>query len=145
MKYEFGSPAWLGALHATFAERVGALLREQPDRTATLSYSICEVMTSPPATVSPDGSPIAWWCVIDGGAVAFGLGEIDDVGRKVTIDYSAALPLARFDTRGSHEGEVEMGRLLQATIDQGLAKRIVRDETRPAGLNVHDAMARLTR
>ncbi len=145
MRYEFGGPVWLGALHATFAERVAGLVRDRPDQGAGLAFSICEVMTSPPPSVSPDGAPIAWWCVVDGPGVTFGLGENDDVGRKVTIDYAAALPLARFDTRGSVEGEVEIGRMLQAVVDQGLARRIVRDESRPEGLNVHDAMARLTR
>jgi hypothetical protein len=141
MKLEFASPAWMAFMYGLIVERVDVLRGAHPD----ISWSICEVFTDPPASLSKDGAPLAWHCVVEKGRVVFEASESDDVEYKVTADYQAVLPLARFDAAGDAARAAALSRMSQELIARNLL-RVVGDRTRrhPAIGNFHDQIARVT-
>lgn len=142
MKYEFGSAAWMSALHGVVAGAAAAAARRSPG----LRYSMCEVYLDCPVRLSgPDGR-IAWHYRIDGVNVDFGRTEPDNVDFKVVCDYQGILPAGRFDTRGEPERSAEMARMTDVLIKDGRLRLFGDPSRRPAELRfTHDAIARLTR
>jgi hypothetical protein len=128
-------------MHGLVVERAARLRREAPG----LGWSICEVFTAPPRELSPDGSPLAWHCVVRDGEVTFGDTETDDVEFKVIVDYEAVLPLGRYDTRGEPARQAELAAMAQALRDAGrmqvIGDRSGRD---PRVGDFHDVIARVT-
>lgn len=141
MKYPFASPGWTAFMHGLIVERVRRFAVEAPD----IAWSICEVFTDPPEELSIDGSPLAWHCVVKDGQVRFGAFEIDDVEFKVFVDYTAVVPLGRYDTRDDPERRAELGRMAQALRDAG-KMRVVGDRAGrdPRVGDFHDIIARVT-
>lgn len=141
MKYAFASAGWMAFMHGLVTERVGRFRIEAPD----IAWSICEVFTNPPPELSPDGSPLAWHCIVRDGEVTFGASERDDVDFKVIIDYAAVLPLGRYDTRGKPERAAELSQMSQALVREGLM-RLIGDRSKrdPRIGDFHDVIARVT-
>jgi hypothetical protein len=142
MSYEFAGPQWVAFMHGLVVERLERLRREIPN----VAWSICEVFTDPPPTLSPDGSSIAWHCVVSEGRLTrFGSGEIDDVEFKVVADYAAILPIARYDTRGEPERVADLGRMSRELVEAG-RMRIEGDRSgrNPEIGGFHDMVARVT-
>jgi hypothetical protein len=141
MKYEFASPGWMAFMHGMIAERVAQL----GEAATTLNWSICEVFTNPPASLSSSGAPLAWRCVVRGGEVSFAAEESDDVDVKVVVDYAAVVPLGRYDTRGDPARTAELAGMGQVLLKDGrmtvLGDRSKRD---PRIGNLHDAVAKVT-
>jgi hypothetical protein len=141
MKYAFASPGWMGFMHGMMIERALRYAKEAPD----LRWSICEVFTDPPKSLSPDGAPLAWSAVIEGGEVRFSANASRSAAFKVIIDYDDVLPLARYDTRGDPQRAAELRAMSQALIDQGrmtlIGDRALRD---PRIGDFHDVIARVT-
>jgi len=142
MKYEFGSPPWLAALHAIFCERAAALAAKG----VKFSYSMCEVyMDAPPQIANIPGGKAVWYVKIDGPNVVFELIERDDVDFKAVGDYAALKMLGRFDTMHSEQRMSELMSIVQQLIGSGKLKLI----GTPLGVSgplgsIHDAMAPLT-
>jgi hypothetical protein len=128
-------------MHGMVSERVARLRFEIPD----ISWSICEVFTDPPVTLSPDGRPLAWHCVVSSGEVLFGDSEIDDVQFKVVADYDAILALGRYDTEGKPERAAELSQMGQALVRDG-RMRLIGDRSKrdPRIGDFHDRIARVT-
>lgn len=141
MKYAFASPGWMAFMHGLVTERVRRFQTEAPE----IAWSICEVFTDPPAELSPDGSALAWHCIVRDGEVIFEAAETDDVAFKVVIDYDAVVPLGRYDTRGEPARKAELGAMAQALRDSGkmrvIGDRSLRD---PRVGDFHDLIARVT-
>ncbi len=141
MKYEFASAGWMAFMHGMIAERVKQLGEQSPP----LRISLCEVFTDPPRHLSPDGSPIAWHCVLDEHGLRFGAHEVDDVLWKVRGDYGAILPLGRYDTRGDPDRAASLARMGTDLVARGLmaieGDRSLRD---PRVGSFHDEIARVT-
>lgn len=125
MTYAFASPGWMAFMHGLVTERVRRFQTEAPD----IAWSICEVFTDPPAELSPDGSPLAWHCIVKDGEVTFSPTETDDVEFKVIADYAAVVPLGRYDTRGEPARQAELAAMAQALRDAG-RMRVVGDRSR---------------
>ncbi len=142
MKYEFASPGWMAFMHGMIAERLRRLESEAPG----LSWSICEVFTDPPRRLSPDGSPLAWTCIVERGVlVAFETEERDDVEFKVFVDYETVVPLGRFDTRGEPERAAQLAALAAVARESGRMKVIGdRSKRDPRIGDFHDAIAKVT-
>jgi hypothetical protein len=141
MKYDFGSPGWMAFLHGLVVERVQRFRVEAPD----IAWSICEVFTNPPAALSPDGTPLAWHCIVRDGVVTFGNSERQDVDYRFIADYDDILPLGRFDTRG----EVARQQALQTMAAELRASERVqvfgdRSARDPRVGDFHDILARAT-
>jgi hypothetical protein len=141
MKYAFASPGWMAFMHGLVVERVRRFAVEAPD----IAWSICEVFTDPPAELSPDGRPLAWHCMVQGGVVRFEATETDAAEFKVIVDYAAVVPLGRYDTQGDPERRAELGRMSQALRDDGrmqvIGDRSGRD---PRVGDFHDIIAKVT-
>ncbi|MDZ4375303.1 MAG: hypothetical protein U1C74_28295, partial [Phenylobacterium sp.] len=104
-----------------------------------------EVFTDPPAALSPDGSPLAWHCRVEAGAVTFAATETDDVAFKVIVDYAAVVPLGRYDTQGEPARQAELAAMAQALRDTG-RMRVIGDRSGrdPRVGDFHDLIARVT-
>ena len=141
MKYEFASPGWMAFMHGMLTARMEALGEAARD----MNWSICEVFTDPPGSLSPDGSPLAWHCVIRDGAVEFGDTDRGDVDFRVVVDYAAVLPLGRYDAAGDPERAAELAGMGQALVAKGLMKtQGDRSRRDPRIGNLHDPIARVT-
>jgi len=141
MTYAFASPGWMAFMHGLVTERVRRFQTEALD----ISWSLCEVFTDPPADLSPDGSPLAWHCIVRDGEVTFGEGERDDVDVKIVIDYEAVVPLGRYDTRGEPARQAELAAMAQALRDAG-KMQVIGDRSKrdPRVGDFHDIIARVT-
>lgn len=141
MAYVFAGPGWMAFMHGLIVERVQRLKAEAPG----IGWSICEVFTDPPEALSPDGEPIAWHCVVKDGEVRFGAHEIDDVEFKVIVDYTAVVPLGRYDTKGDPARRAELTAMSAALREAGkmqvIGDRSGRD---PRVGDFHDIIARVT-
>lgn len=141
MKYAFASPSWMAFMHGMMVDRAARLFAEAPD----IAWSICEVFTDPPRELSPDGRPLAWHAIVEGGEVRFEATETDEAEVKVVIDYAAVVPLGRYDTRGDPARQAELAAMGQALRDKGLMTVIGdRSKRDPRIGNFHDAIARVT-
>jgi hypothetical protein len=142
MKYVFGSPGWLAAIHGIIAERAAWESKARPN----LSMSVCEVfLNAPGGLANAEGAKIAWSCVVDGAHVDFQLRERDDLRFKVLAEYEALLPLGRYDTRGEPTRAVELARMAAELIGSGKMRTVGARVADPAAMtSVHDAIARLT-
>lgn len=141
MKYEFLSRPWFAALHAIIWEKS----RNASSSDANLRYSICEVFTDVPSSLATlPGGRVAWHAIVRGSDVVFGLSERDDVDLKATADYSAVLPLARFDTRGQADRAAELQAMSQALATRGLLKVAGAPPMNGPFASLHDAIAALT-
>jgi hypothetical protein len=142
MVYEFGSPGWMAFMHGMVAGRIADLGEPARD----VNFSICEVFTDPPPTLSPTGAPLAWHCIVRGGEVEFGAFDRQDVEVRVVADYAAILPLARYDhARGDPVRATEIAAQGQALRESG--KLVVhgnRAQRDPRIGNLHDPIARVT-
>jgi hypothetical protein len=143
MKYVFGSPGWLAAIHGVIAERAAWELKAKPN----LSMSICEVFLNAPRDLAnAEGGKIAWSCVVDGPHIDFQLRERDDVRFKVIAEYEPLLPLGRYDTRAEPTRAAELARMAAELIASGKMRTVGERIADPAAMtSVHDAIARLTR
>lgn len=141
MKYAFASPGWMAFMHGLVTERARRFQTEAPD----IAWSICEVFTDPPPELSPDGSPLAWHCIVRDGEVIFDATERDDVEFKVIIDYAAVVPLGRYDTLGEPARQAELAGMAQALREAGkmqvIGDRSGRD---PRVGDFHDVIAKVT-
>lgn len=146
LRYRLGGAEWLAALHAAFVGRVLAIASADPIAARALSYSICEVYENAPLDLAGADRRIAWHCSIRGESIDFRIGETDDVGLKIVLDYAVVSELARYDTRGESDRVDELARRLAAAVAEGKAHVRVLDEAqgRPLGSALHDVMARLT-
>mgnify|MGYP001561447267 CR=1 FL=1 len=141
MKYVFASPGWMAFMHGMVAERASRLAAEAPD----ISWSLCEVFTDPPASLSADGAPIAWHVIVRDGEVTFAATESDAVEFKVIVDYEGVVPLGRYDTRGDPDRAAELTAMSQALIAEGRMQTIGdRSNRDPRIGNFHDPIARVT-
>ena len=142
MIYEFASPGWMAFMHGIIAGRIADL----GDAARDLNFSICEVFTDPPASLSPTGEPLAWHCVIRNGEVMFGASDREDVEVRVVADYASILPLARYDhARGDPAGAADIAAQGQALRASGkLVVNGARAERDPRVGNLHDPIARVT-
>lgn len=141
MLYEFASPGWMAFMHGMMCERVAAL----GEAAREIDWSICEVFTDPPKHLSPDGSALAWCCIVRGGEVEFSNSQRTDVDFLVVADYAAILPVGRYDTRGEADRQAELAAMAQDLVQRGLM-RTTGDRARrdPRLGNAHDAIARVT-
>jgi hypothetical protein len=141
LSYEFASPGWKAFMHGMITVNVARL----GDDAKGLRWSICEVFTDPPAHLSADGAPIAWFCKVVDDEVTFGDGDVDDVEVKVIADYAAVLPLGRYDTAGDPERAAELARMSAGLVARGeltrIGDRAGRDPRMPS---LHDLIARVT-
>ncbi|MBS0408725.1 MAG: hypothetical protein JSR86_02335 [Proteobacteria bacterium] len=141
MKYEFAGPGWMAFMHGLIVERTNTLRKAYPD----IGWSICEVFTNPPRALSPGGGALAWHCIVRDGQVTFGAGETDRAEFKVTADYQAVLPLARFDTEGDPARAATLSRMSRDLAARNLLTVIGdRAARHPAIGDFHDVIARVT-
>jgi hypothetical protein len=142
MKYEFGSPEWMIAIHGVIAGRAGVVGALHPE----LTFSMCEVYTDAPVHLSGADRKIAWHFRLMGWTVEFDASEADDVDYKVVCDYQGILPAGRFDTRGDPARLAELKAIGQALADAGKLKILGDPAKRPEVFgSTHDSIARLTR
>ncbi len=142
MKYAFASAEWFACLHGIISERAFAVGAAHPD----LTYSICEVFIDAPAD-SPltKGGQMAWYAVVKGQEVRFGLDEIDDVDFKVFIPFEEVPALARYDTRGDPDRAAELAGLVAEVVARGRFRSIgERSNSAEVIGSFHDAISRLT-
>jgi hypothetical protein len=142
MTYEFASPGWMAFMHGMISARMADL----GEAARTVNFSICEVFTDPPASLSPSGAPLAWHCVIRNGVIEFGNTERQDVEVRIVADYQSILPLARHDySSGDPERAAEVAAQGQALRESGkLVMHGSRAQRDPRIGNLHDPIARVT-
>lgn len=142
MKYVFGGPEWTAFMYGMIVKVVAGLGASARD----LNWSTCEVFTDPPAELSPDGSPLAWHCIIRDGEIEFNATECSEVDVKIVADYRAVLPLARFDTKSDENRAHQLAGMGRDLAEAGkltvLGDRSGRD---PRIGELHDLIARVTR
>ena len=89
-KVPFASPEWV-AIARTVLEEIVALHGEKGKK-----FSACEVFTgAPPGMAGKDESTAAWHFHIDGKKVTVSEGSVEGADLNVSVDYEAALPMAR--------------------------------------------------
>ncbi len=142
MKYDFAGPQWVAFMHGLICEKVAAL----GDQMKGLDWSFCEVFTDPPPELSPDGSPLAWSCVVKGANVEFFDDDLPGAAVRIVADYNAVLPLARYDSKGDEARAQELASMSQELVRTG--KLIVHgDRTQQDSriANLHDPIAGVTK
>jgi hypothetical protein len=139
-KYEFATPEWFACLHGIVLERAASAYTRNPN----VRFSMCEVLTGAPASLSPDGK-LAWHVVIHGAKVEFGASERDDVDMKYIADFEAVKPLAHYGTEDKPERIAELGKLVEGLMQQGELRLIGgRSPGSDAVGSFHDAIVRVT-
>ncbi len=91
-KVELGSTEWLQAAREYLESRIAEL----GDALNGVKFSLCEVLTDPPAHLLHDGATqLAWQFRFDGKSVAVLPGDSADVDYRQVADYQSILPMAR--------------------------------------------------
>lgn len=141
MKYSFGSPEWLAALHGIIVERATTLGQQNP----RLWMSTCEVFTNAPADIADATGKIAWSCVVEGTKVDFQRTE-RDLRYKVVADYNAILPMARYAAHGDPERRAVLTDMIAKLLASGQMQRPFgnRADDPDAFPKLHDVIAGLT-
>lgn len=143
-KVEFGSSAWIAAVHEGVSKRLAAVDLDG------VTYSSVEIFTNPPAHLDSDGSgAIGWWMRIADGQLTLGDRPVDGTfDHKVVADYGVMLPIARASFSDSPELAAEVGRTLERAQADGKFERHESDAAKPEQLAVlsdlHDEMAKIT-
>ena len=90
-KVDFCSKAWIAAARAY-------LLRASRDADLNgVDVTFNEVFTDPPAHLDPDGvGRIGWYLRVTDGQVEVGEGILPHADLRLTVDYAAVLPAARW-------------------------------------------------
>jgi len=139
-KYDFATPEWFACLHGIALERAASAYSRIPD----VRFSMCEVLTNVPASLSPNGK-LAWHVVIRGPEVQFDTSERDDVDMKYLADFEAVKPLAHYDTEDKPERIAELGKLVEGLMKQEKLRLIGgRSPGSDAVGSFHDAIVRVT-
>lgn len=140
--YEFGSPAWMAAVHGVWAAAIAIAARDMP----TLTFSMSEAATDPPEHLGLGGAPSGWACFVREGA----LERFERVGAseaefRITADYQILLGLCRYEVGEDPERKNVYDGMVRAAIETGK----VRTEGQTGKLStvfreLHDVIARLT-
>lgn len=105
--YEFAGPEWRAFMHAIIVTRLNQL----EDGGRSVDWSFCEVFRDAPESLRTDGTAAAWHCIVKDGEVTFGDSELADPTFKVSADYKAIYPLAKYDTMGDPARGAELAKL----------------------------------
>jgi hypothetical protein len=91
-KVELGSAEWI-SLAGNFLQEVVPPLAEQLN---DVKWSVCQVLTDPPAHLAnTDSGKVAWWYNFEGAQVTTGSGFLDGADTIMEGDYRRVLPMAR--------------------------------------------------
>lgn len=139
-KYEFAGPEWRAFMHGLISERLSKM-----EQAKMIDWSFCEVFTNAPDHLRSDGQNAVWHCIVRNGTASFGSTELADATMKITADYEAILPLARFDTLGDPERALELQTQSKTLMESG-RMTISGDPSKldPRLGSLHDPIAKVT-
>jgi hypothetical protein len=138
-KLEFGSVAWLEALHKAYE----LAWLSAPEEERRERFSMSEAYLNPPGHLArPDGA--GWQCRFDGATVTWAASATKDVDLYIEMDYDGILPLVRM-IFGDPDNAAERERIVKELIAADKLRYRGDFSRRPPRLEaVHDAMARIT-
>jgi len=140
-RYEFAGPEWRAFMHAIIRTRLSQL----EDHGKSVDWSFCEVFTDAPEHLRTDGDAAAWHCVVEKGELTFGSTILEEPTFRVTADYAAIYPLAKYDTKGEPGRGAELGQMSQDLMAKGQLAVVGDPTALDARLgSFHDAIAAVT-
>lgn len=141
-RYEYGSPEWLAAFHATMATMVAIAAMDDP----TLTFSMSEISRDPPAHLGGPGAEVGWTCVVENGAMTrFTFDGSGAADYRVFTDYDAMLQMAAYEFQGSPERKAEYDAMIRGFAEAGRVRAEGRMPRLPKSFaRFHDVVARFT-
>lgn len=139
-RYDFASPEWLAAMHATFASAAahGVLAFEE-------DFTFTEVYTEVPPEVAPGGTVAFTIRVRDGGrSVEFMSQQDESSDLTLRVRWADYRPLVKMVAGDTADSQRAFQRTMAEAMQSGKLQ-VDGDITKfSAGFAIHDAMARLT-